>query len=46
MKQNIKALAVLMIAGLQLANNNTANAQTNSSSPLKISGLCRNLLQL
>ena len=38
MKQNIKALAALMIAGLQLANSNSANAQTDSSSPLKISG--------
>ena len=36
MKQKIKTLAVLMIVGLHLAN--TATAQTDSSSSLKISG--------
>ena len=38
MKLNIKKLAAIMIAGLQLANTNTAKAQADSSSPLKISG--------
>ena len=38
MKQNIKIPALIMIAGLQLVNTNTAKAQSDSSSGLKISG--------
>ena len=38
MKQNIKIPALIMIIGLQLVNTNTAKAQSDSTSPLKISG--------
>ena len=38
MKKYIKILAAASVVGLQLANMNRASAQTDSTSPLKISG--------